>query len=93
MIIKKVNVAFVAGQGLMTLVGEQQKSLDKLKCNLLEIVHGHQVIFTEPDDENNYIKGGFIVKKADAINMIKDCGLYYQELFDELPPPVQKDVW
>ena len=40
MIVKEVNVAFVASQGLTMLVGEQKKSLDKLKRNLLEIVHG-----------------------------------------------------
>ena len=92
-IIKEVNVAFAAGQGLTTLVGEQKKSLDKLKRNLLEIVHGNRVIFEEPDDEVNYINGGYIVKSADAISMIKDCGLYYQNLFDEVPPLVQKDLW
>ena len=50
-IIKEVNVAFVACQGLTTLVGEQQKSLDKLKRNLLEIVNGNRVIFEETQDE------------------------------------------
>ena len=29
-IIEEVDIAFVAGQGLSTLIGEQQKSLDKL---------------------------------------------------------------
>ena len=40
-IIKEVNIAFAEGQGLTTLVGEQKKSLDKLKHNLLEIVRGN----------------------------------------------------
>ena len=92
-VIKEVNVAFVAGQGLTTLVGEQQKSLDKLKRNLLEVLGGRRVIYEEHDDEVNYIQGGFVVKRADAIGMIKDCGLYYQSLFDEVPCSVQKGVW
>ena len=92
-IIREVNVAFVAGQGLTTLVGEQLRSLDKLKRNLLEVVGGRRVIFEEPDDENNYIEGGFVVLKANAIGMIKDCGLYYQRLFDEAPSAIQKDIW
>ena len=42
-IIKEVNVTFAAGQGLTTLVGEQKKSLDKLKRNLLEgMLHSKQ---------------------------------------------------
>jgi len=88
-----VNIAFAEGQRLKTLVGEQKKSLDKLKRNLLEIVRGNRVIFEEPDNEVNYINGGYIVKSANAISMIKDCGLYYQNLFDEVPPLVQKDLW
>ena len=44
---KEVNVAFVAGQGLVTLVGEHKKILDKLKRNLLEIVGARRIIFEE----------------------------------------------
>ena len=51
------------------------------------------MIFEELDDEVNYINGGYIAKSANAISMIKDCGLYYQNLFDEVPPLVQKDLW
>ena len=92
-IIKEVNMVFVSGQGLTSLVGEQRKCLDKLKRNLLEIVGGRQVIFEEADDENNYIADGFVVTKENAIAMIKDCGVFYQNLFVELPLPVQKKVW
>lgn len=92
-IIREVNVVFVSGQGLTTLVAEQQKSLDKLKRNLLEVVGGCRVISEEPDDENNYIEGDFIVMKESAIGMIKDCGLYYQNLFEEASAAIQKDLW
>ena len=33
------------------------------------------------------------MKRTNAICMIKDCGLYYPNLFDEVPPLVQKDLW
>ena len=78
-----MNIAFAEGQGLPTLVGEQKKSLDKLKHNLLGIVRGNRVIFEESDDEVNYINGGYIVKSENTISIIKDCGLYYENLFDE----------
>ena len=91
-IIKEVNVSFVAGQGLTTLVGEQKKSLDKLKRVLLEIVRGRRILNEEPD-EFNFIQDDFVVSKADAIVMIKDCGLFYCKLFDELPVPIQDEVW
>ena len=90
---KGVNIAFVASQGRTTLVGEQQKSLDKLKSNLLEILGGHQVSLEEPDEENNFIKAGFVVTKENVIVMIKDLGLYYEHLFDKATPAVKKEVW
>ena len=31
--------------------------------------------------------------KTDAISIIEDCSLFYQNLFDQVPPLVQKDVW
>ena len=37
-IVCEVNIAFCSGQGLTTLVGEQQKILDRLKSNLQEMV-------------------------------------------------------
>ena len=74
------------------LVGKQQKSMDKLKYNLLEIVGTHRVIFEEADNENNYIECGFVVMKTNAIGMIKDCGLFYQNMFEELHSLVQNDV-
>ena len=92
-IIREINVAFGSGQGLTTLVVVQQKYLDKLKRKLLEVVGGCQVIFEEPDDENNYIEGKFIVMKESAIGMIKDCILYYQNLFEEASAVIQKDIW
>ena len=51
---------FVASQRLMTLVGEQKKSLEKLKHNLLKIARACRVIFEQADDENNYIEGGLL---------------------------------
>mmetsp|Transcript_25482 Transcript_25482/g.53099 ORF Transcript_25482/g.53099 Transcript_25482/m.53099 type:complete len:719 (+) Transcript_25482:100-2256(+) len=84
---------FVTGQGLMKMVGEQHKTLDNLKCNLLEILGGHRVIFEEADDDNNYIEDDFIVPKEYAIAMIKDCGLFYQKTFMEATPAMQKDLW
>ena len=92
-IIKEVNIAFVAGQGLTTLVGEQKKSLDKLKRNLLEIVRGQRVMFEELDKENNYIVGCYVVKKKDAISMVKDCGLWFQSIFDSLHSTIQTVIW
>ena len=51
------------------------------------------MIFEEPDNENNYIEGKFIVMKESAIGMIKDCILYYQNLFEEASAAIQKDIW
>lgn len=92
-IIKEVNVAFVAGQGLTTLVGEQKKSLDKLRRNLLEIVRGQRVLFEESDEDNNYITGDYVVKKKDAISMVKDCGLWFENIFDGLDSTTQTAIW
>ena len=72
------------------LAEEQQKSLDKLKCNLFEIVISHRIIFEETDDEHNYIKGVFVVTKANAFGRIQDYCLFYQNIFEGLPPLVQK---
>ena len=90
-IIKAVNILFVSGQGLMTLVKEQQKSLDNLKQSLLEIVGGRRIIIEEPNDDN-LMQSGFVVAKVDAIAMIKDCGLFYRDAFDEIGVSIQNDV-
>ena len=91
-IIKELN-RFVTGQGLTKMVGEQHKSLDNLKCDLLEFLGGHRVIFEEADDDNNYVEDGFIVPKENAIAMIKDLGLFYQKTLEEATPAMQKDLW
>ena len=31
--------------------------------------------------------------KENAIVIIKDLGLYYENLFDKVPPAVKKEVW
>ena len=53
----------------------------------------HRVIFEEADNENNYIEGSFIVTKESALGLVKDCGLYFQNVLEQLSAPVQKGVW
>ena len=50
------------------------------------MVNANRVNIEEADNENNYIEGSLFVMKTNAIAMIKDCGLFYQNLFEELPP-------
>ena len=71
---KEVNITFVAGQGLKTLVGEQMKNLNKLKKNLLQIIGGRRMIARDSDEENNFVKQDYVVRKQDAVAMIKDFG-------------------
>jgi len=90
---KEVNKTFIAGQGLRTLVGEQIKNLNKLKRNLLRIIGGRRLIVEENDEENNFVKKDFVLPKEDAVGMIKDLGLFYKSIFEELSPVLQKEVW
>ena len=64
-----------------------------MKQNLLEIVRGQRVIFEESDEENNCIAGGYVVKKKDAISIVKDCGLWFQSIFDGLHSTIQIVIW
>ena len=59
---KEVNITFVAGQILKTLVGEQVKNLRKLKKNLLQIIGSRRMIVRENDEENNFVKQDFVVR-------------------------------
>ena len=59
---KEVNITFVAGQILKTLVGEQVKNLSKLKKNLLQIIGSRRMIVRENDEENNFVKQDFVVR-------------------------------
>ena len=90
----EVNYAFRSGQGLTTLVGEQQKILNKLKSNLQIMVGVHRLEDNGSNQEDCYVDSGWIVKKEDAVAFIKDCGLFYQNLFEhQLTPVDQDEVW
>jgi hypothetical protein len=54
LIMKEVNNAFVASQGLSALVGKQKKSLQRLKLTLIEISRA-SIIIDEKANENNCI--------------------------------------
>jgi hypothetical protein len=59
-IMKEVNIAFVAIQGLSALAGEQKKSLQRLKLTLIEISRASTII-DKTANENNCILGEHIV--------------------------------
>jgi hypothetical protein len=54
LIMKELNNAFVASQGLSALVGKQKKSLQRLKLTLIEISRA-SIIIDETANENNCI--------------------------------------
>ena len=74
-------------------MSESKKSLNKLKRNLLQIIGGRRLIFEENDEENSFAKKDFVVTKDNAVGMIKDFGLLYKNIFEELYPVLQKEVW
>jgi len=74
-------------------LSESKKSLNKLKRNLLQIIGGRRLIFEENDEENSFAKKDFVVTKDNAVGMIKDFGLLYKNIFEELYPVLQKEVW
>ena len=92
-IIREVNITFVTGQGLTTTVGEQVKQLDKLKQNLIEIVGAQEKSLYEELDDCSFIQSNYVVKKETAVAMIKDCGRFYELIFEASSPSIQKDIW
>ncbi len=50
------------------------------------------MIVRENDEENNFVKQDFVVRKHDAVAMIKDFGIFYKNIFEDLSPVVKKEV-
>ena len=83
-----VNVVFVAGQGMTTLLCQQLQYLDKLKRLLISQIGARRPLLNVDDgtDDNSVQKGDYIVGSVGAINLIRDCGLYFEEIFNALIP-------
>ena len=90
LIIGEINIAFVQGQGLTTLVGEQHKILENLKRNLLKVIGGSLVDPEEEYEEDCYITGSCVMEKINTVAMIKDCGRHCKDVYEAAAPDVQK---
>ncbi len=79
-VMNDVNVVFVAGQGMTTLLCQQLQYLDKLKRLLISRIGARRPLLNVDDgtDDNSVQKGDFIVGSVGAINLIRDCGLYFE---------------
>ena len=84
-IMSEVDISFVSSQGLRTLLQEQSNSLAKLKTNLLNM-SGRVVAANENEQMPAFIvRGCYKIEKEDATKMIKDCGLFCENVLAELP--------
>ena len=87
-VMNDVNIVFVAGQGMTTLLCQQLQYLDKLKRLLISRIGARRPLLNVDDgtDDNSVQKGDYIVGSVGAINLIRDCGLYFEEIFNVLTP-------
>ena len=76
----EVDISFVSSQGLRTLLQEQSDSLAKLKTNLLNM-SGGVVAANENEQMPAFIvRGCYKIEKEYATKMIKDCGLFCENV-------------
>ena len=92
-IIGEVNIAFVQGQGITTLVGEQHKILGNLKRNSLNVIGGFLVDPEEEYKEDCYTTGSYVVEKVSAVAMIKDCDHHCKDVYEAAIPDIQEWLW
>ena len=84
-IMNEVNTTFVSGQGLSTLVSQQVADLEKLvRILIAQIGARYPLLDLSSDDDNSIVIGEFVVKRSDVESMVKDCGLYFEGVYNEL---------
>mmetsp|Transcript_16076 Transcript_16076/g.22894 ORF Transcript_16076/g.22894 Transcript_16076/m.22894 type:complete len:159 (+) Transcript_16076:1316-1792(+) len=89
-----VDVVFVSGQGMSTLVSQQVQHLDRLKRLLVtRIGASHPIFDVNENNENQVVKGDYMVTRSNSVNLIWDCGLYIEEIFNKLNPEEQHMAW
>lgn len=94
-VIKDVNMVFVAGQGMNTLLCQQLQYLDKLKRLLISRIGATRPLLNAADgtEDDCLQKGDYIVRSAGAINVIRDCGLYFEHIYNALTLVQKATVW
>ena len=45
------------------------------------------------DDDNSIVIGEFVVKRSDVESMVKDCGLYFEGVYNELMVDVKNSTF
>ena len=90
----EINISFVSRQGLVALISQQLSDLDKLQRNLIELVSArHQLVNINVENPSVVAKGGYFVNEIGAVSMIKDCGSFFEQIYNELHDNEKVLVW